>query len=141
MAETFKSNSAGDPTPLVRVYLVGGADYRKEWLWEIIDSNDVVVEEEKFETWWSVTGKAGGFTLKIGPTSTAAPTVTATDITHNTGGRLIVKVGASQTSTLQQAYTGTSDTSEWYGVLRGYDEIGDLRTMARAKVILQHMPL
>lgn len=141
MAETFKSPKAGDPTVLARFYLRGGGTYRREWKWEFIDANDVVTGEYKFGDWESVNMNKG-FTLKVGETATSVPVIESTDISYNTGGRLIVKVSSVKTAALQSAAPNpSSETSEWVGVLRGYDEQGDLVVLARLKAILQHMPL
>lgn len=141
MAETFKSSKAGDPTVLARFYLRGGGTYRQQWTWEFIDANDVVTAEYEFGKWRSVT-QSLGFTLKIGATASSTAIVTSTDITYNTGGNLVVKVSSTDTALLQaSAPEPLSDSSEWVGVLRGYDEQGDLKVLGRLKAILQHMPL
>jgi hypothetical protein len=136
MSETFQSNAAGDPTPLARFYLVGGADYRQEWHFEEIDAQGDVTGDRNFSQW------EGRWAFRIGASPTATALVTSTDIAANgsgSTGRLIISFSDVETALLQ-ANGGTTTHSEWWGVLVGDDPDGDTKTLAHAKVILTHVP-
>lgn len=124
MTETFYSPMAGDPTPLVRIYLVGGTDYRKAWKWSEVGATDNTVTGTRDFTGWD------NFTLKIAATDGGEPVALGSAAIQGdaAGGTLQLQVDKLETDKLQAA--GLREAFGWLMGVNG----SDTEALLRARV-------